>query len=80
MTTNSLTPAALDDLQLVTLGQLAARLQVHRSTIHAWTKRPDFPLRPIRVGARKTLFELRQVQDWLASLQDAPPDTEEVAT
>lgn len=51
---------------LLTITQTAALLGVHRTTIHRWMLKPDFP-KAIRMSAKVVRFNEAEVDAWLAS-------------
>jgi excisionase family DNA binding protein len=51
---------------LLTITQTAALLGVHRTTIHRWMLKPDFP-KAIRMSAKIVRFNEAEVDAWLAS-------------
>lgn len=51
---------------LLTITQTAALLGVHRTTIHRWMLKPDFP-KAIRMSAKIVRFDSVEITRWVLS-------------
>jgi len=51
-------------IDLISPRQVIDRLDIPSSTLYRWISEGKFP-RPIKVGPRKTLFRVSDIQSWL---------------
>ena len=56
----------MQHLNVIPRAQLCAELNVSGSTIKRWIATRNFP-QPLSVSGREPLFDMKAVQDWLAS-------------
>ena len=52
----------MTDEKLLTIQEVADMLKVVTRTIYIWTKKKDFPLKPIRLGSKCIRYRLSDVQ------------------
>ena len=62
---------------LVTFNQVANRLKIHRTTLHRWIKRGDFP-KPVKLNGFHNRYRAAEVDRWVDAKFDAEDQAEDL--